>query len=195
MALGMLRVWVVAAAGLLAGGAAAGELLSPGVSEDTLSAEPQLVELAAQPVAFVRLKTVRNTPESTELISSTFKRIWAYVRGRGLKVVGSPMEIMSAYQEADGSWHLSAAIPIEASPQISPGDAGDIMFGTVGGGAAVQAAHRGDHGRIRETHDRIGSLLAARGLSARGQIVEQHFDNPHTVPAEKLRSAVTYFLR
>jgi effector-binding domain-containing protein len=182
------------AALMWAGVAAAGELLPPGVSEDTLAAAPAQVALPAQPIAFVRLKTVRNTPEATDLISSTFKRIWAYAKAHGLKVAGSPMEIMSAYQEADGSWHLSAAIPLEAAPASALGDSGDIMFGSIGGGAAVQAAHRGDHARIADTHGRIAAYIAARGLTARGRIVEQHFDNPHTVAPEKLRSAVTYFL-
>lgn len=184
--------WIVGAALMLAPVAAAGELLPAGVTEDRLSAEPALVRLDAQAILFVRLKTVRNTPESTELISSTFKRIWKFAAANKIQVIGSPMEIMTSYQEADGSWHVSAAIPVAAA--ALPARAGDIQLGTIGGGEGVQAAHRGDHGRIKDTHARIEAFLAARGLTRRGKIVEQHFDDPHKVPAEKLRSAVTFFL-
>ncbi len=190
---GWMLLPAVLAAVLFASGAGA-EMLPEGVTEDTLSAEPQLVDLPKQAILFVRLKTVRNTPESTELISSTFKRIWAFARGRGIKVVGSPLEIMTRYEEPDGSWLLSAAIPVEA-PQGALDGSGDIMLGEIGGTEGAQAAHRGDHGRIKDTHARIGAFLKQRGLEAKGLIAEQHFDNPHTVPAEKLRSAVTFFLK
>lgn len=184
--------WVVGVALLLAPVAAAGELLPAGVTEDSLSAEPALVRLDGQAILFVRLKTVRNTTESSELISSTFKRIWKFAAANQIKVIGSPMEIMTAYQEADGSWHVSAAIPVATTTR--PEHSGDIQLGTIGGGEAVQAAHRGDHNRIKDTHSRIEAFLAARGLTRRGKIVEQHFDDPHKVPAEKLRSSVTFFL-
>ena len=170
------------------------EMLPAGVTEDTLSAEPALVSLPKQVILFVRLKTMRNTPESTELISSTFKRIWAFAHARRIKIVGSPLEVMTRYEEPDGSWLLSAAIPVEAPAGALDGS-GDILLGEIGGAEGAQAAHRGDHGRIKDTHARIGAFLSARGLEAKGLIAEQHFDNPHTVPAEKLRSAVTFFLK
>jgi hypothetical protein len=125
----------------LAQPAFAGQMLPPGVSPDTLSAEPALVRLDPQPIAFVRLKTVRNT-----------------------------------------------------SAGSSTAAAGDIVFGIVGGGEAAQAAHRGDHRQIKRTHERIRAFITAGGRSARGKVVEQHFDNPHKVRAEGLRSAVTYFV-
>lgn len=193
---GWILVPAVLAALAFADGAASAELLPEGVTEDTLSAEPALVSLPVQPILFVRLKTVRNTPEASELISSTFKRIWAFARSRGIKIVGSPLEIMGRYEEPDGSWLLSAAIPI--APPAGTGalaDSGDIILGEIGGGEAVQAAHRGDHDRIKETHARIAAVLRARKLEAKGRIAEQHFDDPHKVPAEKLRSSVTYFLK
>lgn len=185
--------WILGAALMLVPIAAAGELLPPGVTEDSMSAEPALVRLDAQAILFVRLKTVRNTPESTELISSTFKRIWKFAAANKIQVIGSPMEIMAAYEEADGAWHVSAAIPV-APVASMPAQSGDIQLGTIGGGEGVQAAHRGDHARIKDTHARIEAFLAARRLARRGKIVEQHFDDPHKVPAEKLRSAVTFFL-
>lgn len=186
-------VWVVGAILMLAPVAAAGELLPLGVTEDSLSAEPALVRLDEQAILFVRLKTVRNTPESSALISSTFKRIWKFAAANKIEVVGSPMEIMSSYQEADGAWQVSAAIPV-APAASTPGQSGDIQLGRIGGGEAAQAAHRGDHDRIKDTHDRLEAFLAARGASRRGKIVEQHFDDPHKVPAERLRSSVTFFL-
>jgi hypothetical protein len=105
----------------------------------------QLWRLDSQPIAFVRLKTVRNTPASCELISGTFTRIWNFLAAKNIKADGAPMEIMDAYEEADGSWHLSAAIPLAAAVDQPPADAGDIVFGIVGGGEAAQAARRGDH--------------------------------------------------
>jgi hypothetical protein len=174
--------------------AAAGSMLPPGVTPDSLSAEPALVRLDPQAIAFVRLKTVRNTAESRALISGTFTRIWSYLAQKGLTANGSPMEIMNAYEETDGSWLVSAAIPLAVLPDRVPEDAGDILFGTVGGGQAVQAAHRGDHWQIKRTHERIKAFIATGGRTAGGKVVEQHFDNPHKVPVEKLRSAVTYFL-
>lgn len=189
-----LAAAAMALAMVAAGPAQAGEMLAPGVSEDTLSPEPALVTLAPQAVAYVRLKTVRNTPVSRDLISSTFKRIWAFARRHGLKIVGSPMEIMDAYEQAEGSWIVDAAIPVDAVPREALADAGDIVFARLPGGAAAQAAHRGAHEAIKTTHERIGAFLAQRGVAARGRIVEQHFDDPHKVPEERLRSAVTYFL-
>ena len=175
--------------------AVAGELLQPPATEDTLSAEPARVVLAQQHFLFVRLKTVRNTPESTELISSTFKQIWAFASKMKLKVSGSPMEIMRSYEEADGTWQLWAAIPVEvpAAGINLDGVANAPELGAIGG-EAVQAAHRGDHARIKDTHNRIAAFLASHRLERKGLIVEQHFDNPHTNPPEKLRSSVTYFL-
>lgn len=193
---GWMALAAVLAALAFAAHATSAELLPAGVTEDTLSPEPALVSLPVQPILFVRLKTVRNTPESRDLISSTFKRIWAFARARGIKVVGSPLEIMARYEEADGSWLLSAAIPV--APPAGMGaltDSGDIILGEICGGDAAQAAHRGDHDRIKDTHARIAAFLSAQGLQANGRIAEQHFDDPHKVPAEKLRSAVTFFLK
>lgn len=175
--------------------AIAGELLQPPTTEDTLSVEPARVVLAQQSFLFVRLKTVRNTPESTELISSTFKRIWAFAAKLKLKVAGSPMEIMRSYEESDGTWLLWAAIPVEVpvAGLNLDGSANAPELGSIGGDA-VQAAHRGDHAKIKDAHHRIASFLSSHGLTRTGFIVEQHFDNPHTNPPEKLRSSVTYFL-
>lgn len=191
----MIRTLAAAAiaVALAAGPARAGEMLAPGVTEDTLSPEPALVTLAPQAVLYVRLTTVRNTPASRDLISGTFKRIWAFARRHGIAIVGSPMEMMDAYEQADGSWIVDAAIPVQGVA-AAPADAGDILFVRLPGGAAAQAAHRGAHEAIKTTHERIGAFLAARKLTARGRIVEQHFDDPHKVPEDKLRSAVTYFL-
>lgn len=189
--LGVLAVLAVVAV------ARARELLPAGVHEDTLSAAPALVRLDVQPILFVRLKTVRNTPESRDLISGTFTRIWTFARAHGIKVVGSPLEIMTRYEEPDGSWLLAAAIPVElpAAGVNTYRDAGDIQFGDIGGGEAAQAAHRGAHERIKETHERIAAFLATHGIKAEGRIAGQHFDNPHTVAEEKLRSSVTFFLK
>lgn len=152
-----LAAAAMAVAMAAAGPARAGEMLAPGVSEDTLSSEPALVTLAPQAVAYVRLKTVRNTPESRDLISWTFKRVWAFARRHGVMIVGSPMEIMDAYEQADGSWIVDAAIPVDAVRE-GLADAGDIVFARLPGGAAAQAAHRG----ARTRRSRRRTIASAR---------------------------------
>lgn len=173
----------------------AGVFLPDGVAPEAVSPAPSVVVLGAEPVVCVAVSTGRQAIDMTEKIISAHNRAYSFAKDNGLKLGRGALEISARYEEPDGSWVTDACRSVQAHPGRSFPNALDIKVYQVAGGRAVQALHRGDHGTIKETIDKVEAYIELRALQRVGPLVEYHFNHKPPEEIEQQISVVTVYVK
>jgi effector-binding domain-containing protein len=117
-----------------------------------------------------------------DTITTSFKKIKAYLDKEGIKSNGLAMTIFTATDDA--GFEYQAAIPIAEAPKNPPH--GDILLGQSPDGQALKFVHRGSYGDLDNTYEAITNYLDDKRLEAKDLFIEEYVTDPMTTDPSKL---------
>jgi len=141
--------------------------------------EHRTEDLAAQPYAFIRMRTKKD--EIGNNIGACLGRIAPFV---GERCAGMPLARWSAW-EGDGGV-MEVGIPVRGKFEGE----GDIQCGELPAGKAISVTHVGSYDGLAETWRKLGAWIKEQGIEARADPWESYVDDPGEVPVEKLRTVI-----
>ena len=164
---------------------------SPTDKPASSTAEPfaEDTTLTAKTIVYVKGNGVWDTAFDT--ISSSFKKLKAYVDKEGLKTDGPPMTIFT--QTDDTGFQFQAAVPIAEPPKNPP--RGDIAIGQSPEGHALKFVHHGSYDELDNTYEAITNYLDEKRLEAKDLFIEQYETDPVTADSRKLIVDVLVLLK
>jgi effector-binding domain-containing protein len=164
---------------------------SPADKSTPAAAEPfaEDTTLTAKTIVYVKGSGVWDT--AFETISSSFKKLKAYIDKEGLKTDGPPMTIFT--QTDDTGFQFQAAVPIVEPPKNPP--RGDIAVGQSPEGHALKFIHHGSYEELDNTYEAITNYLEEKRLEARDLFIEQYETDPATADGKKLTVDVLVLLK
>jgi effector-binding domain-containing protein len=117
-----------------------------------------------------------------DTITTSFKKIKAYLDKEGIKSNGLAMTIFTATDDA--GFEYQAAIPIAEAPKNPPH--GDILLGQSPDGQALKFVHRGSYDDLDNTYEAITNYLDDKRLEAKDLFIEEYVTDPMTTDPSKL---------
>ena len=155
---------------------------SPADKSTPAAAEPfaEDTTLTAKTIVYVKGSGVWDT--AFETISSSFKKLKAYIDKEGLKTDGPPMTIFT--QTDDTGFQFQAAVPIVEPPKNPPH--GEIGIGTSPEGRALKFVHRGSYDGLDNTYEAITNYLDERRMEAKDLFIEQYVTDPLSTDEDHL---------
>jgi effector-binding domain-containing protein len=117
-----------------------------------------------------------------ETISSSLKKVKAYLDKEGIKPDGLPMTIFTATD--DNGFDYQVAIPIAEAPKNPP--RGDVSLGQSPEGQALKFVHRGSYGDLDNTYEAITNYLDDKRMEAKDMFIEEYVTDPVGADANKL---------
>jgi effector-binding domain-containing protein len=136
--------------------------------------------LTAKPMIYVKGSGTWDKAFAT--LTTSFKKIKAYLDKEGLKPDGLPMTIFTATD--DNGFDYEAAVPIAAPPKDVPH--GDIALGQTPAGQALRFVHRGSYDDLDNTYEAITNYLDDKRLTAKDIFIEEYVTDPLTADVNKL---------
>ena len=136
--------------------------------------------LAAKTIIYV--KGTGTWDKAFETITSSFRKIKAYLDKEGIKPDGLSMTIFTATD--DTGFDYEAAVPIAEAPKNPPH--GDIQLGQSPDGQALKFVHRGSYDDLDNTYEAITNYLDDKKLEAKDMFIEEYVTDPLGADAGKL---------
>ncbi len=117
-----------------------------------------------------------------DTITTSLKKIKAYLDKEGIKTDGLPMTIFTATD--DNGFDYEAAMPIAEPPKNPPH--GESALGQSPDGAALKFVHRGSYDDLDNTYEAITNYLDEKRLEAKDMFIEEYVTDPLAADASKL---------
>jgi len=127
--------------------------------------------LTAHPIVYV--KGSGTWDNAFSIISTSLKRVEAYMEKNGIKADGLPMTIFTATD--DQGFDFQIGLPIAELPKNPP--RGDVAFGQSPAGHALEFVHRGSYEALEDTYEAITNYLDGKRLESKIAI-EQYVTDP-----------------
>jgi effector-binding domain-containing protein len=156
----------------------------PGPAEgiNTRPGDPFGVETALNSRLMVYVKGSSAWDKAFPTISSSLKKVEAYMAKEGLKADGMPMTIFTATD--DNGFDYEVGVPISAPPK-NPLH-GEIVSGQSPDGRALEFIHRGSYDAMDDTYEAITNYLDEKRLESRNILVEQYVTDPASADEKNL---------
>jgi effector-binding domain-containing protein len=138
------------------------------------------VTLTAKPIVY--FKGSGTWDKAFPTISSSLKKVEAYVAKAGLKADGLPMTIFLATD--DRGFDYEAAVPLAETPKEPL--RGDLAFGETPDGHALEFVHRGSYEALDDTYEAITNYLDDKRLESKNVLIEQYVTDPVTADEKNL---------
>jgi effector-binding domain-containing protein len=186
-----LYVVALSPVAIVAGSQASWAQTPPAPAATSPAAEPfaEDTTLTAKTIVYVKGSGVWDSAFGT--ISSSFKKLKAYIDKEGLKTDGPPMTVFT--QTDDTGFQFQAAVPIAEPPKNPP--RGDIAVGQSPEGHALKFIHHGSYEELDNTYEAITNYLDEKRLEAKDLFIEQYETDPATADGKKLTIDVLVLLK
>ncbi|HUI15366.1 MAG TPA: GyrI-like domain-containing protein [Xanthobacteraceae bacterium] len=135
--------------------------------------------LTARPMIYV--KGSGTWDKTFDIITTSLKKIKAYLDKEGIKPDGPPMTIFTASD--DNGFDYEIGLPIAAAPKNPPH--GEFTVGQTPDGAALKFVYRGSYDDLDNTYETITDYLDEKRLDAK-EMIEEYVTDPLTAGAGKL---------
>jgi len=141
-----------------------------------------VMDVQPQDILYVRLDDMPGSIAIEERLAAAYREISSFMDGHGIEMAGEPLTI--THGNAGPGISLEAAVPAIAT---SAEPAGHVRIGRSPGGRAVRTVHRGSHGNLVSTYEKLAAWMAAHGLEE-GRISWEHYvsDPAQTPPGERV---------
>ena len=135
--------------------------------------------LTARPMIYV--KGSGTWDKTFDIITTSLKRIKAYLDKGGIKSDGLPMTIFTASD--DNGFDYEIGVPIATAPKNPPH--GEFALGQTPDGAALKFVYRGSYDDLDNTYETITDYLDEKRLDAK-EMIEEYVTDPLSGDAGKL---------
>jgi effector-binding domain-containing protein len=134
-----------------------------------MSEEMTMVELAEQQTAVVRGRVAHDG--IADFLGGAFGAVMGAVGSSERRVIGPPF---ARYRpSSDGGWEIEAGFPVDG-----PVEGPEVASGTLPGGRAAQAVHRGSYDSVGTTWQRLETWMGEQGLAVTDAPWESYVDEP-----------------
>lgn len=135
--------------------------------------------LTARPMIYV--KGSGTWDKTFDIITTSLKKIKAYLDKEGIKSDGPPMTIFTASD--DNGFDYEIGVPIATAPKNPPH--GEFTLGQTPDGASLKFVYRGSYDDLDNTYETITDYLDEKRLDAK-EMIEEYVTDPLTAGADKL---------
>lgn len=161
---------------------------------DWCEMEAELMEVEAEPMAFVEAKTSSDHDEIAAAYARSYGRIMGFLNEKGLQAAGPPISVNTVWGE---TFEFKPAIPIVAPPdgELDKSVLDEnvaVQIGQSYGGKVVRAVHVGAYADLEKTYRKVEAKLKAEGLTRNGPAWDQWISDPSQVPESELITHVFY---
>jgi len=144
----------------------------------------------------VALLSALSAPDS-ETISKTmgdaYFEILNFIDSHGLAEAGAPLSIMRQF--SGSNLQFDAAIPVRGLTDETPREDAGVRIGQTYSGPVIRVKHVGSYSKLRDTHQKIASYLAALGIERNGDSWESYLSDPTKVAEKDLITYLYYPIR
>ncbi len=147
------------------------------------------VFIEAEDIAYAVTTVAGGTDAASKALGDAYVKVLSYIEAHGLEESGPPLAIIRG--PVGSRRRLDAAVPIKGqSGELEPGR--HVRPGRTYEGHVAAAIHRGSYDKLRTTHQKLQSYLAATGRRTNGDPWEVYVTDPGRTPEAKLETRVVY---
>jgi effector-binding domain-containing protein len=155
--------------------------------------EVELLEVAAQDIAYRRAAAQRDPVSMAAALGEAYFRVLGFIDAQDLQGAGAPLSIIRSF---DGNkLQFDAAIPVRGVIDSTPREAAGVNLGRTYAGSVVRVTHQGSYRSLGETQSKIVAYLAAHGIERNGDMWESYVNDPAVVPESELLTEIYYPVR
>lgn len=143
-----------------------------------------LVEMTAQPFAFVKRRT--SMDEIPKAMEEGFTALMTALGTGGITPAGMPFCHYISWDEKSANFELGFPI---AKKDVGAAREAGLEIGTTVGGRVMKALHIGPYDTLGQTYEKMMGEIEAEGLEGASDMWEAYFSPPETPPA-KIRTEV-----
>jgi effector-binding domain-containing protein len=166
----------------------------PATEEPKPSADASTaVEITLPPRPALTFKGQSNWDDGYETLMKAFAALRAEAARLGLAVAGKPQSVFS--DTNDTGFKFTAMLALEKAPDPALKTAAGMAFATSPEGRAFVFSHVGAYDDIDSVYEAITAWLDEKGLTAKGEFIEEYLNEPQGSDDALLQLKIYVFVK
>ena len=144
--------------------------------------ESEVIEVTAQPVAYMHVKSAIDPQAISTALGGAFGAIGAFLQTNGLQMSGAPLTINHGVVT---EYDVDAAIPINQKPE-NYDESGEVKVRDLYAGKVLKVIHRGAYTKLGDSYAKATAFIRSNGWEVAGASWDAYVTDPGNTPEDAL---------